>query len=103
DVSEGGLFTTLLESCFQNNLGFEVVTNPNIRKDAWLFGEGQSRVVVSVSHAQKNEFEAAIAGHPHKVIGEVKGHGNIVIDNENWGSISDWKDKYDTAIEKLMA
>ena len=103
DVSEGGLFTTLMESCFFNNLGFEVNSDPNIRKDAWLFGEGQSRVVVSVSHAQKNEFEAAMEGHRFTMIGEVKAHGNLVIDGENWGNITDWKDKYDNAITKLMA
>ncbi|MFN5136171.1 MAG: phosphoribosylformylglycinamidine synthase subunit PurL [Chitinophagaceae bacterium] len=53
DVSEGGLFTTLLESSFTNNLGFDVVADDsNIRKDAYWFGEGQSRVVVSVKPDQ---------------------------------------------------
>ena len=50
DVSEGGLFITLLESSFRNNLGFDVVASDyRIRKDAFWFGEAQSRVVVSVN------------------------------------------------------
>jgi phosphoribosylformylglycinamidine synthase II len=102
DVSEGGLFTTLLESCFKNNLGFTVSSDPNIRKDAWLFGEGQSRVVVSVSHAEKHAFEQMMGGHRYVQIGEVTADGTLTIDGENWGSITDWKEKYDTAIEKLM-
>lgn len=102
DVAEGGLFVTLVEACFKNNMGFEVNTDPNIRKDAWLFGEAQCRVVVSVSHAMKKDFEAAMQGHPFMQIGTVKGDGNITIDNENWGHISEWKEAYDTAIEKLV-
>src|SRR5690606_1087379 len=49
DCSEGGLFTALMESCFQKDLGFEIATDASIRKDAFLFGEAQSRIVVSVS------------------------------------------------------
>lgn len=102
DVAEGGLFVTLVEACFKNNMGFEVNTDPNIRKDAWLFGEAQCRVVVSVTHAMKKDFEAAMQGHPFMQIGTVKGDGNITIDNEKWGHISEWKEAYDTAIEKLI-
>lgn len=102
DVAEGGLFVTLVEACFKNNMGFEVNTDPNIRKDAWLFGEAQCRVVVSVSHAMKKDFEAAMQDHPFMQIGTVKGDGNITIDNENWRHISEWKESYDTAIEKLV-
>ena len=102
DVSEGGLFTTLLECCFKNNMGFTVSSDPNVRKDAWLFGEGQSRVVVSVSHAEKHAFEQVMGGHSYVQIGEVTTDGQLTIDGESWGSITDWKEKYDTAIDKLM-
>ena len=27
----------------------------------------------------------------------------ITIDGENWGDIAEWKNKYDTAIENLLA
>ena len=48
DISEGGLFAALIESALPNNLGFDIETDPNFRKDAYLFGESQSRVVISV-------------------------------------------------------
>lgn len=104
DISEGGLFVTMLESCFKNNMGFEMTSNPNVRKDAWLFGEAQSRVVVSVSHAHKQSFEKIMEEHNQYLIkiGEVKAHGNITIDGEGWGNISEWKELYDTAIEDMV-
>ncbi|SIO10990.1 phosphoribosylformylglycinamidine synthase subunit PurL [Chitinophaga niabensis] len=109
DVSEGGLFTTLLESGMARGLGFDVVTNKKYRKDAYLFGESQSRVVVSVSPADKEKFEALLHGlvdaSDHSVryekIGTVKGEG-IVVDGEDWGKVADWKVKYDVALENHL-
>src|SRR5690606_2810018 len=54
DLSEGGLFVALVESCMQRNLGFEITTGDNMRKDAYLFGEAHSRAIVSVSAAQQD-------------------------------------------------
>ena len=39
DVSDGGLFITLLESSFTNNLGFEIVSSSEVRDDVFLFGD----------------------------------------------------------------
>lgn len=102
DISEGGLIVNLLESSFQKNMGFDIIFNPNVRKDAWLFGEAQSRVVVTVSHENKQDFEAAAKGMPLTQIGTVKADGNITVGGDNWGSIAEWKEAYDTAIEKLV-
>ncbi len=102
DISEGGLFVTLLESGMKQNMGFEINTDSSIRKDAYLFGEGQSRVVVSVSADKIAAFEAALQGHAFSKIGTVKSDGHIKIDGSNWGPVSDWKETYDTAIEKLL-
>src|SRR6476620_11684572 len=55
DVSEGGLVVTLLESAFVADLGFKVAAaKSDIRRDAYWFGEAQSRVVVSVTPAQES-------------------------------------------------
>jgi phosphoribosylformylglycinamidine synthase len=102
DTAEGGLFVALVESAMQKNMGFEITTDSNIRKDAFLFGEAQSRVVVSVSADKVAAFEAAMGSHPYSKIGTVKAGGNIKIDNADWGYIKDWKEAYDTAIEKLL-
>ena len=103
DVSEGGLFVTLLESGFWNNLGFSISTTEGIRKDAFLFGEAQSRVVVSVKTEMLAGVQAALqaAGTPYTILGEVTS-GDTIINGENWGTLADWKHTYDTAIENLL-
>jgi phosphoribosylformylglycinamidine synthase len=102
DVSEGGLFITLLESGFVNGLGFDIKTASDIRKDAELFGEGQSRVVVSIKAEQQSEFEAGLKGSDFRLLGTVTS-GELKLDGASWGSVDDWKKQYDTAIEKLLA
>ncbi|MCX5693045.1 MAG: hypothetical protein NTX47_05115, partial [Candidatus Omnitrophica bacterium] len=57
NLSEGGLFIAVLESAMTRNFGFEITTCSSIRKDACLFGEGQSRVVVSIDASTKDTFE----------------------------------------------
>ncbi len=102
DVSEGGLFVTLCESGFNRELGFSVITSGGIRKDASLFGEGQSRVVVSVALDKVKDFEASIKDIPFEKVGVVTS-GEIVVDGDFWGSIDWWSEKYDTAIENYLS
>jgi phosphoribosylformylglycinamidine synthase subunit PurL len=104
DVSEGGLFVTLLESAFNRHTGYDIATNATVRKDAFLFGEAQSRVVVTVAPAGVEAFEAMMgaAGAAFEKLGTVTA-GAINIDGENWGSSTGWKDKYDNAIAALLA
>lgn len=49
DVSEGGLAVAIAESCIAGNLGFKGKIRSDIRPDALLFGECQSRIVASLS------------------------------------------------------
>ena len=105
DISEGGLIVTLLESAFTNNKGFEVnAVGAALRTDAYWMGEAQSRVVVSCDAATVATIEAAAAkaGIKSAVIGKVT-ESDIAVNGENWGGISDWKNNYDTAIEKQLA
>lgn len=103
DCSDGGLFVALAESCFNNNIGFDITTDRNIRKDVFLFGECQSRVVVSV----KKENEIALVDTLKKAnvkftkLGFVKGK-EMTIDTEMFGSVSEYKKLYDTSIENKM-
>jgi phosphoribosylformylglycinamidine synthase len=103
DVSEGGLFVTLCESGFWNSLGFDIKTDDELRKDSFLFGEGQSRVVVSLASVNLSKLKSKLAatGIPYTVLGTVT-PGNVNIDSESWGNINDWQDQYDTAIENLL-
>lgn len=104
DVSEGGLWVTIMESCFNRALGCNVTRQDGFRKDAFWFGEAQSRVVVSVSPALEKEFKTAMQKTTvaFSLLGNVTGE-NIIIAGENWGSVNEWKLKYDTAIEKELS
>ncbi|MEP7143502.1 MAG: phosphoribosylformylglycinamidine synthase subunit PurL [Ferruginibacter sp.] len=104
DISEGGLFVTLTESAFNRCLGYSITSNKAIRKDAWLFGEAQSRVIVSVNKKGVEALEANLKAKsfPFEWLGTVT-EGAISIDDENWGSIIAWKNKYDQAIGNHLA
>ena len=103
DISDGGLFINLLESGMVNNLGFDINSDVSIRKDAFLFGESQSRVVVSISKHQLHSFEAELnkQGAKYSKLGQVKGK-NILIDGENFGTIIEFKEGFDTSLEKYL-
>ena len=102
DCSEGGLFTALLESGMSGNLGFSAVKDESIsRSDSFWFGEAQSRVVISVDKDEVERVKSMIKV-PHTVLGEVTA-GELSIDQSNWGSITDWKIEYDSALAKALA
>lgn len=103
DLSEGGLFVTLCESGFSRELGFKATTSAKVRPDAFWFGESQSRVVVSVSADNVAAFEKIVkeSGVPFTKVGEVT-DGEVIVDGASWGDIANWKEQYDTAIEKYM-
>jgi phosphoribosylformylglycinamidine synthase len=102
DISEGGLFIALLESAMMNQVGFKVENKTAIRNDAWLFGESQSRVIVSISPEKQQTFLDLVADFPHEHLGTVTAH-QIVINHSDWGSILDWKYEYLNALEDVLA
>jgi phosphoribosylformylglycinamidine synthase II len=105
DISEGGLITALLESGFNRGLGFDVQqTDDSVRKDAYWFGEAQSRVVVSATlkNAEALTKTLEAQGIPYEYLGIVT-TGNIDMQGDFWGNIDDWKYLYDTAIERILA
>lgn len=105
DVSEGGLFITLLESGFAAGKGFAVSQhNQAVRKDAYWFGEGQSRVVVAVSSDKKDSFVEFVSAKavPVNLLGEVSGT-DVLIDGQQWGALSSWQVPYDGHIGSLMS
>ncbi len=103
DVSDGGIFTALVESAMPRGLGFDVRSNAGVRKDAWLFGEAQSRIIVSVPADEAGAFERFLSGEkaPFEALGTVSGE-KLTVDGEDWGNVSDWKRTYDTVLENIM-
>ena len=104
DVADGGLFMTLLESSFTNNLGFEIIGSSEVREDAFLFGEAPSRVVVSVTETGEDVFLDALKDSktPFMLLGHVT-QGKLVVDDKDFGMIADYKGIYNNSLaEKLM-
>ena len=83
DCSDGGLAVALAESCMAGGLGLEceagalerLLQRDGCRVDAILFGESQSRIVLSLdeSHLHALERLAGEAGVPLAVLGTVGG------------------------------
>jgi len=104
DVADGGLFMTLLESSFTNNLGFEIISSSEVREDAFLFGEAPSRVVVSVTETGEDDFLDALKDSktPFMLLGHVT-QGKLIIDDKDFGKIAEYKEIYNNSLgEKLM-
>jgi phosphoribosylformylglycinamidine synthase len=103
DVSDGGLFITLLESSMPRGLGFSVECDEDIRKDAFLFGEAQGRIVVSVSQDKLDDFVEMIAETEVDFynLGEVKGD-EIMIDGESFGKVAEYSNSYNNSLSDLL-
>ncbi len=103
DVSEGGLWISLLESSFKNKLGFDITTDAEIRTDAFLFGEAQGRIIVSVRTLKQDRFMDILRKMkvPFSVVGHVT-KGEIRVDDISFGYITDLQRTYEHAIEAIL-
>ena len=92
-----------MESAMAGGLGFAISTDKNLRGDCFLFGESQSRVVVSV----KKEAETAVEDflkclrQPFSKIGSVV-ENEVKIDGQNWGKTTAWKKIHDSELGQIM-
>ena len=104
DVSDGGLFVTLCEMGLPNSLGFDIVTDSEIRRDAFLFGESQSRIAVTVVEDYEDEFLDFVgeSGVQVMLLGHVT-KGRVTIDEENFGFIEDYRAIYENSIAEAMS
>ena len=103
DVSDGGLYVTLVEMSIPSDLGFDILTDAEIREDAFLFGEGQGRVVVTMAEEMEAQFiefmltqnvNITLLGHVTK--------GKMQVDEEHFGFISEAKAIYQNALGELL-
>lgn len=103
DVSEGGLFVALMEKAMLSGLGFDITSDAGIRMDAFLFGESQSRMVVSVAQKDEEAFldHMMLNGVDFDLLGHVT-KGSIRIDDEDWGHVSDFKHIYQNALSNAL-
>ena len=103
DCSDGGLFITLLESAMINNLGFNISSIEEIRKDSFLFGEAQSRVIVSVKKSDEDKFiDVMMATNAEfEYLGDVQGK-DMIIDEKSFGTVAEAKALFDEALGELL-
>ena len=88
DCSEGGLAVTLSESCISNKdrkIGAVIDLNENMRSDALLFGETQSRIIITASPAKIDSLKNVLEGYkiPYTLIGKVGGERLIINNNSS--------------------
>jgi phosphoribosylformylglycinamidine synthase subunit PurL len=109
DVSDGGLFVALAESGMAwsgipGGLGFRIDTDVTLRQDAFLFGESQSRVVVSVRPGQQTDLETALtsAGVVFRQLGTVTA-GDFLVNGMVVLTLAEAKALYDNALGQIMA
>ncbi len=104
DVSEGGLFATLVECAIVNEIGFNISTVGKYRKDAFLFGEGQGRVIITVSREKLYNLMnyLNLIAFPYEMIGRVE-NSHVVIDGEDFGNISYWKGIHANTLGEIMS
>ena len=103
DVSDGGIWTTLVEMALPRGLGFDVVTDSEVREDAFLFGEAQGRAVVTVDQDNEDEFLDLMSAS--RVSSVLLGHvtqGKLVVDDAPFGMINDARKVYEEAIPRIM-
>ena len=103
DVADGGLFTSLVEMSIPNKLGFDIVTDSEVREDAFLFGEGQGRVVVSVNEDQEDEFIEAmmVSNVDFTLLGHVT-KGKLMVDDEHFGFVKEVSTLFNEALAKHL-
>ena len=106
DISEGGIITSIAESCIineENPIGAEVLIPIKTRIDFSLFSESQSRVIVSIAADLKDQFEKEISKSftPFKYIGKVGGN-SLKVNDEISISTDKLKELYFKSIPTRM-
>ncbi len=106
DLSDGGLFVALAESSFYHNVGFAVQKPAyleHIRKDAFYFGEAQSRVLISIKKENKKDFEEFLQKNnfPYIQLGEVTAQ-DFNCDGEIWLDTKGAKMMFEETLESYL-
>ena len=93
DCADGGLFISIVEMAMSSNLGCKINSKSDIRKDSFLFGESQGRVVVTVSNEKLDLFKSEIKASniDSFLLGGVTKEAKINIDSVNFGMVEDYR------------
>ncbi len=103
NITEGGLFFALLESAIAGQYGFDITSPAEVRLDAFLFSEAQSRIIVTVSPIRETEFIDFMMQQdfPFSALGHITKE-ELRIDDISYGSVNEYKDLYSSAIKSYV-
>jgi phosphoribosylformylglycinamidine synthase len=103
DVSDGGVFIALAECAIHSKMGFDIKTPHKLRKDGFLFGEAQSRVVVTFAPDKENVLKqmATTNDVAFTLLGKVH-NKSMVIDGELFISVKEAEQLHATGLDILF-
>jgi phosphoribosylformylglycinamidine synthase len=103
DVADGGLAVALAESCFGRGLGVRIEIDIGMRRDAFLFGESQSRMLVSVRRGRVKRLRELCETErvPCALLGEVGGD-RLVVTGHVDASVRDLRARWREAFGRLI-
>tara|TARA_B100000795_G_C22794749_1_gene438791 strand:+ start:1782 stop:2822 length:1041 start_codon:yes stop_codon:yes gene_type:complete len=102
-VAEGGLFSALFNKCLQGDFGFDITLPIEFRRDAFLFGEAQSRAVVTIIEEDLDLFLQLMEINNSKFL--MLGHvtkSELRIDHESYGFADEMKLKFNSALDSFL-
>jgi phosphoribosylformylglycinamidine synthase subunit PurL len=104
DCSEGGLAVALAESCMAGGIGAELALDDELQPAASLFGETQSRIVITFAEDNAEELLDLLIDHavPFSVVGTVGGE-RLTIEGKLDVSLDELRDAFEPALEALVA
>ncbi|MFA5056336.1 MAG: phosphoribosylformylglycinamidine synthase subunit PurL [Dehalococcoidia bacterium] len=103
DCSDGGLAVALAECCILGGNGAVITIKDKMRTDALLFGESQSRIVISTARKNQEKIKTICKKFhaPCIAIGEVKGD-SLVINNSIKVKVARLQEAHGKAIPKAI-
>jgi len=102
-VAEGGLFSALFNKCLQSEFGFDITLPIEFRRDAFLFGEAQSRAVITITEEDLDLFLQFMEVNNSKFL--MLGHvtkSELRIDHESYGFADEMKVQFNSALDSLL-
>ncbi len=105
DLSDGGLFVSIMECAMPMNLSFDIKLPEGMRLDANLFGEGQGRYLISCSEDQISNLVNNLdsLGVKYHSLGTVEdGNKDILINGINFGPTSRWASIYNNTLGNII-
>ena len=103
DCSEGGIAVTLAECCIAGGIGAELALDDDLAPVASLFGETQSRIVVTVAESDADALVDLCLAHevPYSILGTVGG-GRLTIEDKIDADVEELRLAWEPTLECLV-